>query len=171
MLFLYIKDLLREDAIVSKLPYDAGNTAEILGTIEYWPLEDKNVVHVYTGHRDLMPDETGRPFIDREQFEKNLKQIIEILLTRARGRIVFSNIPPVADSFLRIDPDRNEHISEYNSIIEKVTKSAGITLHDFQGFVVAYPKKDYLYSDGLHFTRKFYRMYAADLAVFLKKYL
>lgn len=168
ILFIYIKDFLAGDADISKLPYDAGNTEEILGTIRYWPLENKDLVHIYTGHRDLMPDEAGRAFIEQEQFNKNLKQITEILLHRTKGKIVFSNIPPVAVSFLEIDPRRNNQITEYNKIIARVAKWAEIAVHDFHGFVVKYPKSEDIYSDGLHFKRGFYRIYAAELASFLK---
>lgn len=171
ILFIYIKDFLGGDADISKLPYDAGNTAEILGTIRYWPLENKDLVHVYTGHRDLMPDEAGRPYIEQEKFDKNLKQIAEILLHRTKGKIVFSNIPPVADSFLEIDSRRNNEITEYNKIIAKVAKRAEIAVHDFNEFVVKYPKSEDIYSDGLHFKREFYRIYAAELASFLKGFL
>lgn len=170
MLFIYVKDFLQTEAMVSRLSYDAGNTAEILGTIGYWPLEDKNIVHVYTGHRDLMPDEKGRPFIAKEQFGRNLKSIAQILLTRTKGKIIFSNIPPVADSFLKIDPQRNKLISDYNQIIAEVASQAGIPVHDFNGFVVGYQGEEEIYSDGLHFTRKFYRIFAAVLADFIRDY-
>jgi len=167
LFFLYLKEFFAEKAIVSRLPYNAGNTAEILGTIRYWPLEDKNIVHVYTGHRDLMPDEAGKPFIGSGQFAANMRQITELLLERTPGKIVFSNIPPVAESFLQSDPGRNERISQYNGIIAHVTEEAGITVHDFSGFVTSSPIGEEKYIDGLHFTRKFYRDYGASLARFL----
>jgi lysophospholipase L1-like esterase len=171
LFFLFMKDFFAEKASVSKLPYDAGNTAEILGTIRYWPLEDKNIVHVYTGHRDLMPDETGRPFIDAERFRGNLRQIIEILLARTPGRVVFSNIPPVAESYLQTDPRRNERISRYNEIIATVSEDAGILVHDFSGFVRTCPDAEDKYIDGLHFSRKFYKEYGKSLAKFLLELL
>ena len=167
LFFLYLKEFFAEKAIVSRLPYNAGNTAEILGTIRYWPLEDKNIVHVYTGHRDLMPDEAGMPFIGAGQFAANMRQITELLLERTPGKIVFSNIPPVAESFLQSDPGRNERISQYNGIIARVTEEAGIPVHDFSGFVASSPIGEEKYIDGLHFTRKFYRDYGASLARFL----
>lgn len=167
LFFLYMKEFFAEKAIVSRLPYNAGNTAEILGTIRYWPLEDKNIVHVYTGHRDLMPDEAGIPFISAGQFAANMGQITELLLERTPGKIAFSNIPPVAESFLQSDPGRNERISQYNGIIARVTEEAGIPVHDFSGFVVSSPIGEEKYIDGLHFTRKFYREYGASLARFL----
>lgn len=171
LFFLFMKEFFAGKAIVSRLPYNAGNTAEILGTIRYWPLEDKNIVHVYTGHRDLMPDEKGKPFIDREQFAANMRQITEILLARTLGKVVFSNIPPVADSFLKIDHLRNKRISQYNEIIENIAKEAGIPVHDFNGFVRASLIGEEKYIDGLHFTRKFYKDYGAGLARFLLELL
>ena len=167
LFFLYMREFFAEKAFVSRLPYNAGNTAEILGTIRYWPLEDKDIVHVYTGHRDLMPDEIGKPFIAPGQFATNMKQITRFLLDRTPGKIVFSNIPPVAESFLGKDPGRNERISQYNKIITLVTAEAGIQVHDFSGFVTSSPLGEEKYIDGLHFTRRFYRDYGASLAGFL----
>jgi lysophospholipase L1-like esterase len=164
LFFLYVKEYFADKARVSRLSYDAGNSAEILGTIGYWPLEDKDIVHVYTGHRDLMPDETGRPFISPEQFAANMRRIVEILQARTAGRVVFSNVPPVADSFLVSDPGRNHRISHYNTIIESVSRDAGISVHDFSGFVKARPTAEDIYIDGLHFTRKFYKEYGRCLA-------
>ena len=171
LFFLFMKDFFAGRAIVGRLPYNAGNTAEILGTIRYWPLEDKDIVHVYTGHRDLMPDEEGQPFIDSGQFASNMRQIIAILLARTLGKVVFSNIPPVAESFLQIDPQRNKRILQYNGIIEDITRKAGIPVHDFHGFVMASPIGEEKYIDGLHFTRKFYKDYGANLARFLLELL
>ncbi len=171
MLFLFMKEFFAEKAIVSRLPYDAGNTAEILGTIRYWPIEDKNIVHVYTGHRDLMPDETGRPFINAEQFASNMRQINKLLIARTAGKIVYSNIPPVAESFLQTDAGRNERIFRYNTIIAGVNKEAGIPVHDFSGFVTTSPIGEEKYIDGLHFTRKFYKEYGESLARFLQEHL
>ena len=171
LFFLYMKDFFAGKAIVSRLPYNAGNTAEILGSIRYWPLGDKNIIHVYTGHRDLMPDEEGRPYIDSEQFATNMRQITALLLARTLGKVVFSNIPPVADNFLLIDPQRNKRIAQYNRIIENITKEAGIPVHDFYGFVNASPIGEEKYIDGLHFTRKFYKNYALNLARFLLELL
>lgn len=161
---MYVKEFFADKARVSRLSYDAGNTAEILGAIGYWPLEDKNIVHVYTGHRDLMPDETGRPFISPEQFAANMSRIVDILQARTAGRVVFSNVPPVADSFLELDPGRNDRISQYNTIIESVSRDAGIPVHDFSGFVKAHPTAEDIYIDGLHFTRKLYKEYGRSLA-------
>jgi len=171
LFFLFMKEFFAEKAIVSRLPYNAGNTAEILGTIRYWPLEDKNIVHVYTGHRDLMPDAEGKPFIGSEQFANNMRQITALLLARTLGKVVFSNIPPVAESFLKTDPWRNERIAEYNTIIACITEEAGIPVHDFYGFVKASPIGEEKYIDGLHFTRRFYKDYGASLARFLLELL
>ena len=171
MFFMYMKELFAGRAVVSRLPYNAGNTAEILATIISWPLADKDIVHVYAGHRDLMPDDDGRPVIGPEQFAVNLERITAILRARCPGIIVFSNIPPVAENFLPTDPQRNKRIMEYNVIIAAVAEDSGIPVHDFHRFVAAISGSEEKYLDGLHLTRRFYKEYAANLAAFLNQLL
>ncbi len=169
-LFPSIKKCLKEKAIVSKLPYFAGTTAEVLYTLKDWPVEDKDVVHIYVGHRDLMMDENGKPFVGPLQFRDNMFRILEILNEKTNAKIVFSNIPPVSHGFLELDPQRNQKISEYNFIISSVTRDAKIPVHDFSAFVLSHYDNQDIYSDGLHFTLKFYRTYGMVLADFLIKF-
>lgn len=169
LFFLSVKSCLEGKALVSKLPYNAGNTVEILNSLSDWPLEDKDIVHVYAGHRDLMLNETGRPFVNAEQFKGNMRRIVEILFDRTTAKIVFSNIPPVADFFLETDPQRNQRILLYNKIIKDVTRGRQIPMHDFSAFVLSQSENQEKYSDGLHFTRKFYKEFGMNLAEFLIK--
>lgn len=165
--YLYVKRALEGKAIVSKLPDFAGNTEEILISLPGWPLEDKDIVHIYAGHRDLMFDGMQRPIISPERFKGNLEKILNTVTLRTPAKIVFSNIPPVAESLLEIDPERNQRIYFYNQIIEEVADKVTISLHDFCGFALSYNSGSEKYSDGLHFTRNFYKAFAGDLADFL----
>ena len=169
LFFLSVKSCLEGKALVSRLPYNAGNTVEILNSLSDWPLEDKDIVHVYVGHRDLMLNETGQSFVSPEQFKNNLRQILDMLFDRTTAKIVFSNIPPVAVTILGADPQRNEQISLYNKIIKDATRERKIPIHDFSGFVLSHPDNQEIYSDGLHFTRKFYKEFGMNLADFLIK--
>lgn len=171
LFFFSVKSCLEGRALVSKLPYNAGNTVEILGSLSDWPLEDKDIVHVYAGHRDLMLNDTGQPFVTPEQFRDNLRQIIEILFKRTAAKIVFSNIPPVAEIILEVDPQRNQRILQYNDIIKDAIKGRQIPMHDFSGFVLSHSGDQEKYFDGLHFTRRFYQEFGKNLADFLIKLL
>ncbi len=171
LMFPYVKKALAGKAVVGKLPDYAGNTEEILTSLPGWPLEDKEIVHLYAGHRDLMFDGLGRPVVGPERFKDNLEIIIDIIISRTSAKIVFANIPPVAASLLKTDRQRNQRILFYNRIIEEVTKKPNITLHDFSGFVLSHTSGAEKYSDGLHFTRKFYKEFAENLADFLIKLL
>ena len=155
--FISVKSCLKGKAIVSKFPHYAGNTAEMLDSLGDWSIEDKDIVHVYAGHRDLMLNETGQPIVNNVQFEKNLAQIVDILLKRTTAKIVFSDIPPVHKIILKTDPQRNQRISHYNKIIKDVTRERNIQIHDFSAFALSYSANQEIYSDGLHFTRKFYK--------------
>ncbi len=170
LVFLYVKKALDGKAIVSKLPSFAGNTVEILTSLPSWPLEDKEIVHVYAGHRDLMFDETQRPTVTPERFKDNLEKIIDIIVSRTYAKIVFSNIPPVAEFLLETDPERNQRIDFYNQKIKELADGASIALHDFSGFAMSYNNGIEKYSDGLHFTRNFYRAFGENLADFLIRF-
>ena len=169
LFFFSVKSCLEGKALVSKLPYNAGNTVEILNSLNDWPLEDKDIVHVYAGHRDLMLNETGQPFVNPEQFKDNMRQIMDIFFDRTTAKIVFSNIPPVAEIILKTDPQRNQRIFLYNKIIKDVTRGRQIPIHDFSEFVLSHSDNQEIYFDGLHFTRKFYKEFGMNLADFLIK--
>ena len=165
----YVKKSLNGKAMVSKLPHYAGNTREMLISLPDWPLEGKQIVHVYAGLRDLMPNTAGHPLIGPEEFRENLETIHRTMVSRCCAKIVFSNVPPVAEHFFEGDLPINDRVFFYNRIIEDVVSEAGMQLHNFCEFVLDHNSGTEKYLDGLHFTRKFYREYAADLAAFLMK--
>lgn len=160
----YVADFLKNSAVVAKLPTDAGRTDEILISLPGWPLEEQDVIHIYSGHRDLIHGPDGKPYIGSEQFRINLDRIIEQIRQRTTATIVFSNIPAVSEGFLKSDPDRNKRIALYNTIIDEVTKKANISCHDFRTFISSYEGGEGKYIDGLHFTRKVYQDFARELA-------
>lgn len=167
MFYPFVRKYLKGKALVSKLPYDAGNTEEILSSIDDWPLEDKDIIHVYMGHRDLMLNKVGMPFIAPDQFKSNFEKIVDILFDRTAAKIVFSDIPLVSESLLETDAQRNQRIMLYNKIIEDAAGRARVPVHDFGEFVVSHPDNIKTYSDGLHFTRSFYKEFGKHLADFL----
>ena len=169
LFFFSVKSCLEGKALVSKLPYNAGNTVEVLNSLKDWPLEDKNIVHVYVGHRDLMLNEIGQPFVNPAQFKNNMQLILDILFDRTPAKIVFSNIPPVAEIILETDPQRNQRILLYNEIIKDVARVGQIPIHDFSAYVLSHSDNQEKYFDGLHFTRNFYKEFGINLADFLIK--
>jgi len=160
----YVADFLKNRAIVTKLPTDAGRTEEILRSLPEWPLEKQGLIHVYSGHRDLINGPDGRPYTGPLQFKINLGRIVEQIRQMTAAIIVFSNIPPVSEGFLRSDHGRNERIVSYNAIISEVTSKAKIHCHDFRTFISSYEGGEAKYIDGLHFTKKVYRDFARQLA-------
>jgi lysophospholipase L1-like esterase len=165
--FPYVKDALKGVALVTKLPQDAGRTDEILNSLPAWPLEAQDVVHIYSGHRDLAPGPDGKPHVERGQYGRNLEKIVQEVLLRTSAKIVLSNIPPVSDGFLETDPDRNGRIEAYNAVIGEVAKETAIPVHDFREFILSGAGGAEKYVDGLHFTRRVYRDYGRVLANYL----
>ncbi len=169
LFYPFVKNSLKGAAHVSKLPYDAGRTDEILQSIAEWPLEGQDIIHFYAGHRDLILNEEEQPYIKPGPFEKNLRKITGILLAGTSAIIVFSDIPPVSERLLTIDADWNKRILRYNRIIEKVAGDAHIPVHSFRKFILACEGVEDEYVDDLHFTRRVYREFGEELAAFLIK--
>ena len=162
--FPAVKETMRDVARVTKLPRDAGRTDEILNSLHEWPLESQDVVHLYSGHRDLAPRPDGKPHIESVQFGKNLEMIVQEMLRRTAAKIVLSNIPPVSVGFLETDPDRNGRIDIYNQTIAEVASKSAVPVHDFWKFINSYEGRAEKYCDGLHFTRGVYRDFGRALA-------
>ena len=167
LFFPYVKQFLMDRASVSILPEDAGSTDDILQSLPGWPVEEQNIIHLYSGHRDLMHGPDGRPSIGPEKFSANLRTITGQILERTSAKVVFSNVPPVSEEFLTIDPDWNARISLYNKIIYEVARDAGFPVHDFWTFISSYGGGETKYIDGLHFTTRVYRDFAEALARYL----
>lgn len=167
LFYPYVREYLKEKAAVSTLPYDAGRTDEILESLARWPVENKDIIYLYAGHRDLMSNDSGKIYIGPELFRHNLRTIIDQIMKRTAAVIVLSTIPPVSHAFLCSDRDRNNRIQRYNEIIANTAEDKAISVHDFWKFAVEHPGGEKNYSDGLHFAREFYRDYAKNLAGFL----
>ncbi|MHB8835055.1 MAG: SGNH/GDSL hydrolase family protein [Candidatus Methylomirabilia bacterium] len=163
-IFPHVKVFMKDVALVTKLPRDAGRTDEILNSLQEWPLEAQDVVHLYSGHRDLAPRPDGRPYVELEQYRRNLEKIVQEVLRRTSAKIVLSNIPPVTEGFLEADPDRNRRIELYNAIIGEIAEKNAIPVFDFWRFISSYRGGAEIYNDGLHFTRGVYRDYGRVLA-------
>jgi len=167
LFFPDIRKFLGETALISKLPFDAGRTDEILKSLASWPLEEQDVVYLYAGHRDLMLQEGEKVFVSLADFEKNLRAIISRMQKRTDARIVLSTLPPVSSGFLTGDPGRNKRIDQYNTVITRISHEQEIPVHDFRGYVLQQDRNEDIYLDGLHFTRQFYRSFGKDLGKFL----
>lgn len=167
LVFPFVRQFLKDRASVSILPEDAGRTDEMLQSLPGWPVEEQDLIHLYSGHRDLMPGPDGRPLVGPEKFSANLRTITKRILERTSAKVVFSNVPPVSKEFLTIDPDWNARISLYNKIIYEVASDAGFPVHDFWTFLSSYGGGETKYIDGLHFTRRVYRDFAKALALYL----
>ncbi len=167
LMFPAVRAFLSDIAIVTKLPRDAGRSDEILQWMSEWPIEGQDIIHLYSGHRDLAFERDEMPYVGPDLFKKNLEQILHAIRSRTTGHIVVSNVPPVSDGFLKADPDRNKRIELYNSIISEIAEQLSLPCHDFWSFISYYPGGEKKYVDGLHFTRAVYRDFGRHLSGYL----
>jgi hypothetical protein len=168
LFFPFVSRFLEGRARVAKLPHDAGRTDEMLLSISAWPVEGQDIIHLYAGLRDLLLDVDDEPYVKPEQFRANLKSIIRDIRRRTDCKIILSNLPPVTGEVLDVDPDCNNRIALYNSIIREVALSEGVAVHDFHSFALGYDGGE-KYSDGVHFTQGFYRAFGRELARYLMR--
>ena len=167
LFYPYVKRALKGAASVSKLPYDAGRTDEMLISLPEWPVEGQDIIHIYAGHRDLMLCDDRNPYNGPAVFEANLRNIIASIAKRSRAKMALSNIPLVSEDFLTVDPGWNRRIARYNRIIGRIAKDNLIPAHDFRKFISSLKGGEGKYLDGLHFTREVYRAFAEELSAYL----
>lgn len=133
------------------------NSKEVLEHLELVIAAKPNIVHLNSGLRDLARSkETGRPTISLEEYETNLKAIVNRLRKETSAKLIFATVTPVIDSrhaqrrfeFNRTDAD----VNRYNSAALKIAKDADIEINDLYGAVSKRGPDGLISADGVHFS-------------------
>ncbi|MBT4499582.1 MAG: SGNH/GDSL hydrolase family protein [Gemmatimonadetes bacterium] len=136
---------------------NGGNSANILGHLDEWILsKEAAVVHVNCGLHDLRKEfDTGKPAIDLEAYEANVREILERLKKEFAGKVVWVTTTPVNEEWHHANKgfDRFEaDVDGYNKIASGIARELGIPIDDLFSAITAGGKDQLLRDDGVHFT-------------------
>ena len=169
-----VRDLLKGKANVHHPPENCSSTVVGLKRLDAWLGEKKwDVIHFNFGLHDLkyvdekntmVAVEKGKQLVPPEEYEKNLRKIVE-RLKKTGAKLIWCSTTPVSEGTTgRVAGDE----VKYNQAAGKVMTESGVEINDLYAF--AAPKaKDIQQPKNVHFTPEGSRQLAAVVAAKIEK--
>ncbi|MFN4258079.1 MAG: SGNH/GDSL hydrolase family protein [Gemmataceae bacterium] len=143
------RNLLEGKANVHRIPENGGPTINGLAKIDKWLGDGKwDVIHFNWGLHDIKMD-TGKHQVPIEQYEKNLRELVQ-KLKRTNARLVWASTTPVPDAKVS-PPRRPADVVAYNAVAKKIMEENGVAINDLYAF--ALPRLEKIQRPAnVHFT-------------------
>jgi lysophospholipase L1-like esterase len=148
-------------AVVISFKANGNDSTNQLKTIQQWAIAEKpDVVHFNCGIHDTKKDKkTGQYQTSPEQYEKNLRQIVETLRKQTGATVIFALTTPIVDErAIKQRADKSYDVLdagtvEYNKIAERVMKELQVPINDLRSVCGdAAEQARLIQADGVHFT-------------------
>jgi lysophospholipase L1-like esterase len=156
---LVAKKLMGQVEIISPTT-NGGDSGNVLKNLDEWIIQvQPTLVHFNCGLHDLKKNRKSNQYqVSLENYEANLKVILQRLKKETKAQIVFASTTPILDDrhakrkgdFDRLEAD----VKKYNEIASKVMIQNQIPIHDLHRLVHHYGDKKLLGNDGTHYTKE-----------------
>ncbi|RMG33467.1 MAG: SGNH/GDSL hydrolase family protein [Planctomycetota bacterium] len=164
-----LREALKGKANVHRIPVNGGPTTRGLQQIEQWLGDGRwDVIHFNWGLHDLkyidqkgnlVDVEKGRQQVPLDEYEKNLRKLVE-RLKKTGAILIWRNTTPVPKGAKgRVPGDE----IRYNAVAEKVMKDYGVIIEDAHGFVLPH-LKEWQLPANVHFNAAGYKALADHAA-------
>ena len=156
--------------IISNKP-NGGDSNNTLKNLDEWAIKHQpQVIHVNCGIHDTKKTKGKEQFqVSPEQYEANLRKIVERLRKETKATLIFALTTPIIDDRAAKTREKAEYelldasIQKYNDIARKVMKELDVPVNDLRA--VVFPDRDKLMNaDGTHFTGEGSNKLAAAVA-------
>ncbi len=129
-----VRERLKGKANVHRIPANGGPTTRGLQNIDKWlGGGDWDIIHFNWGIHDLRHMDDGKRQVEPEDYEKNLRALIEKL--KATGaKLIWATITPIPDPPLKPERTFGDE-AEYNLIAAKVMAENDIPTNDLHAWV------------------------------------
>jgi len=154
--------------------FDSKN---VLAKLDEWVVREKPaLVHLNCGLHDLKFDKAKKQHqVPLDQYEKNLRSIVERIRKDTSAVLVFATTTPIHDerhakrkaSFDRFEAD----VLKYNALAEKVMGERKVPLDDLHAIVVKGGMEKMLSNDGTHYTKDANEVLASAVAESILRHL
>jgi len=148
-------------ATIISFKNNGSDSTNQLKTIQQWAIAEKpDVVHFNCGIHDTKKDKkTGKYQTSPEQYEQNLRQIVETIRKRTGATVIFALTTPIVDDrAIKQRADKSYDVLdagtvEYNNIAERVMKELNVPINDLRSVCGdAKEQAQLIVPDGVHFT-------------------
>lgn len=167
-------------AVIVHSKANGGDSANVLAKLADWAVKEKpDVVHFNCGIHDTKKDKkTGKFQVSPEQYEANLRKIVEILRKETKATVIFATTTPIIDdraakgranaSYELLDAST----VEYNRIALRVMKELNVPVDDLRAVCGEGEDRGKIMSnDGVHFTPEGRTRLGNAVADFVSKHL
>lgn len=154
----FVADILKDKANVVAAKQNGGDTTRVLTNLDKWAIAHKpTVVHFNCGLHDLkFSRQTKKPQVPIEDYEKNLRTIVDRLQKETKARLIFATTTPIQDKLhakRKGEFDRREaDVKRYNEVALKVMKEKGVEIDDLHAVVAKAGIEKVQRTDGTHYT-------------------
>ena len=169
-----VRDLLANRADVWAPKQNGGTSRNVLDHLDEWVISrSPDVVHINCGLHDLKKefgqDEAAVPL---EEYEQNVKQILDRLRAETNATVLFALTTPVNEKrhhdnkpFDRFQAD----VVEYHRAATRTASGFDVPVNDLFGVVEQAGRDNVLLPDGVHFTADGYRLLGKAVADLLSE--
>jgi acyl-CoA thioesterase-1 len=135
------RKLLAGKANVHRIPENGGPTSNGTAKLSKWLGDGKwDVIHFNWGLHDIKLDKDDKHQVPIEQYEKNLRELVQ-QLKATKAKLIWASTTPVPEG--KVSPPRkNSDVLAFNAVARKVMMENGVAIDDLYDFVA--PKLDKL---------------------------
>jgi len=154
------KKLAGQAAVVSVSEF-GRNSSDLLNGLDKVFREQPDLVHFNCGLHDLAKsNDSGMYEVPIDQYESNLKQIVQRLKNDTKARLIFATTTPIVDerhagrkaAFSRCEAD----VLRYNEAALSVMRAVGVPIDDLHEAVAAAGGEKLIGPDGTHYDQAGY---------------
>lgn len=164
-------------SIVVSHKENGGDSATVLKNLDAWVIKEQPVlVHLNCGLHDLKKDKkTGKYQVSLDEYEANLRKIIECIRKETNAVLVFAATTPIVDElhakrgagFDRFEAD----VKRYNAKAQSVMAELNVPIHDLHRLVHHSGASELLGKDGTHYTPAGYERLGEAVADCVRRHL
>ena len=137
---------------------NGGDSRNILAHLDQWVFSrHPDLVHVNCGLHDLKRAFGAKSEVPLDEYERNVRQILQRLQRELDGGVVWATTTPVDENwhhqnkgFDRLEAD----VEAYNAAARAVAEDLGVPIDDLFAVVEREGKARLLTQDGVHFTEE-----------------
>ena len=165
---LAAREILAGKANVHRPPTNCGPTIQGVKQIDAWLGDGRwDVIHFNFGLHDLKIMDDGKHQVALEQYEKNLRQLVE-RMKRNKAKLIWCSTTPVPES--SSPPRHDADVLAYNAAAKKIMDEQGIVIDDLYAFAQPQLPKIQL-PNNVHFSPDGSKVLARQVAVSIEKAL
>lgn len=167
-------------AIVTGPKANGGDSSNVLKNLEAWVIQEQpDVVHFNCGIHDTKKNKaTGEYQVSPEQYDANLRKIVQRLRQETKATILFATTTPILTDRAakgRAKADyalSGESIEQYNIIALKVMKELDVPVNDLHALFADTEFRDRVMgSDGTHFNAEGSAKLGQTVAGFIQQHM